>query len=272
MAARVESPSRFTLHETYSIAHSARCKLNIAANAPHRNLRFVLGHAFTLDKVLLRIVEIENQAPKVSLQKSNPDEGAPKRRISFSDQAKPSDFTSPSTTTSSNQRAKSPPPNKKIPAGYEDDDSTDSDDYDGADDVQDEDDFTSKAAAKPHDAAVDDYEDEDTNLGLARFASASAQKPRTLQRSPSPPPMSESSSDEDEDEEAPKSPPAFGEDVVRNVLVEGQADGDLHDLYEMVRHCPCKHDNTIAPESKGIWEIKGENSAKDNVRYGVVKV
>ena len=51
-------------HETYQIAHTAKCKLHIAANRPDRNLRFVLGHAFTLDNLLLRIVEIENHSAK----------------------------------------------------------------------------------------------------------------------------------------------------------------------------------------------------------------
>lgn len=48
----------------YSLAHTAQCKLKLAANRPDRNLRFVLGHAFTLDNVMLRIVEIENQGAK----------------------------------------------------------------------------------------------------------------------------------------------------------------------------------------------------------------
>ncbi|RMZ82079.1 hypothetical protein DV737_g2229, partial [Chaetothyriales sp. CBS 132003] len=59
-ATRSSGPSQ---HETYRIAHTARCKLHLAANRPDRNLRFILGHAFTLDNLLLRIVEIENRAP-----------------------------------------------------------------------------------------------------------------------------------------------------------------------------------------------------------------
>ena len=49
---------------TYTLAHTAQCKLKLAANRPDRNLRFVLGHAFTLDNLMLRIVEIENQSAK----------------------------------------------------------------------------------------------------------------------------------------------------------------------------------------------------------------
>lgn len=65
-------------HATYRVAHSARCKLQLAADRPDRNLRFVLGHAFTLDNLLLRIVEIENQGAKDQLDLSKPDEPAPK--------------------------------------------------------------------------------------------------------------------------------------------------------------------------------------------------
>jgi hypothetical protein len=49
---------------TYTLAHTVQCKLKLAANRPDRNLRFVLGHAFTLDNLMLRIVEIENQSAK----------------------------------------------------------------------------------------------------------------------------------------------------------------------------------------------------------------
>ncbi|ETI28315.1 hypothetical protein G647_00764 [Cladophialophora carrionii CBS 160.54] len=54
----------FTTSSTYTLAHTAQCKLKLAANRPDRNLRFVLGHAFTLDNLMLRIVEIENKSAK----------------------------------------------------------------------------------------------------------------------------------------------------------------------------------------------------------------
>ncbi|EXJ64380.1 hypothetical protein A1O7_00716 [Cladophialophora yegresii CBS 114405] len=54
----------FTTSSTYTLAHTAQCKLKLAANRPDRNLRFVLGHAFTLDNLMLRIVEIENRSAK----------------------------------------------------------------------------------------------------------------------------------------------------------------------------------------------------------------
>lgn len=51
---------------TYSLAHTAQCKLKLSAKRGDRDLRFILGHAFTLDNVMLRIMEIENNNAKSS--------------------------------------------------------------------------------------------------------------------------------------------------------------------------------------------------------------
>lgn len=48
-----------SLKETYSLAHSAQCKLRMAAERPDRNLRFLVGHAMHLDSLMLRIIQIE---------------------------------------------------------------------------------------------------------------------------------------------------------------------------------------------------------------------
>ena len=66
MATITAMPPRrpLTTSTTYTLAHTAQCKLKLAANRPDRNLRFVLGHAFTLDNLMLRIVEIENRSAK----------------------------------------------------------------------------------------------------------------------------------------------------------------------------------------------------------------
>ncbi|OQV03170.1 hypothetical protein CLAIMM_08249 [Cladophialophora immunda] len=66
------SPRQLTTTTTYTLAHTAQCKLKIAANRPDRNLRFVLGHAFTLDNLMVRIVEIENQSAKSIFQEGKP--------------------------------------------------------------------------------------------------------------------------------------------------------------------------------------------------------
>lgn len=152
----------------YALAHSARCKLALSANRPDRNLRMVLGHAFALDNLLVRIVEIENDSAANGFDNSQPEAEQPLhseiadrdkkiagigggagvtvgetgslarpqteqqqqgRRISFGNSA---DFR-PSEYNGSNgsaQRRKSPPPKKVVPKGYEDEESTSSDDYD----------------------------------------------------------------------------------------------------------------------------------------------
>lgn len=287
---QVKRSSNYSTRETYSIAHSARCKLDLAANRPDRNLRFVLGHAFTLDKVLLRIVEIENESAKDEFDNSKPDDPrrseiqdeddaragigggttvqvgetgslARPRRISFSNQSRPSDITGGNRQT---RRAKSPPPKQKtIPKGYDDDESTDSDDYD-----EDPSDFVCGLDLQTATSPPAGDEEDDDGLGLTRFASASAHRPRKL--SPSPPPLSES--DSEEDEEPPKSPPSFPDDVVRGVMVEGEEASELNQIYQTIKGCPCNRDHKHAPDSLGMWEIKNEDKDGRNVRYGVVKV
>lgn len=306
--ATLSKPQRAPLSakQTYSIAHSAQCKLSMAANEPDRNLRFILGHAFTLDKVLLRIVEIENSSAKDELDTAQPEPqpadsdiqasaGAgkgssatggesgslarPPRRISFSNQTRPSEVTNSSPGPGSG-RARSPPPKKRIPRGYEDDESTSSDDYDDdpadfARAVNPPSSIRPPAGAESEsddEKAVEDYDDADdaTSLGLQRFESASAAPPR--KPSSPPPPMSES--DSEDDEEPPKSPPSFPDEVVRGVMVEGNEDSDMHTIYETIRGCPCGDDHGVAPQSKGMWQIKGEALGKgmEGKRYGVVKV
>jgi hypothetical protein len=49
-----------SISETNHIAHTARCKLQLAADRPDRNLRFILGHTFTLDNLLVQIAQIED--------------------------------------------------------------------------------------------------------------------------------------------------------------------------------------------------------------------
>ena len=92
--------------ETYSLAHTARCKLQMAADTPDRDLRFILGHAFTLDKLRLRIAEIEmdNNEEDEPISSSRG-----RRRVSFrNNAARPNNL----------ERRRSPPP----PAGPDDDD------------------------------------------------------------------------------------------------------------------------------------------------------
>ncbi|KAK4943573.1 hypothetical protein LTR10_016867 [Elasticomyces elasticus] len=164
--------SPFNTVTAYSLAHTAQCKLKLAANRPDRNLRFVLGHAFTLDKVMLRIVEIENQGAKSAFSEgtkgptdydehydctapkpvehydctkqapdpvsAQPEPASRGRRISFKDNnARPSSTAGVASNngTNSPSRKRSPPPVKVAHALIDDDEdeSTSSDDYDEPD-------------------------------------------------------------------------------------------------------------------------------------------
>lgn len=108
-----------SLRETLSIAHTAECKLHLAANSPERDLRFMLGHALTLDSISLRLVEIEKEASTVQ---------QPSHATSVKFQA---------ATNCPTKRKKSPPPNRFTEMHASDEDE-DEDDYISSDDDQDE--------------------------------------------------------------------------------------------------------------------------------------
>lgn len=128
--------------DTIKIAHTARCKLQIAADRPDRNLRFILGHAFTLDNLRLRIAEIEEEADIMA----EPASAEQPRRVSFSGKTKPG-------TAVSEGRRSPPPPPPPLEDDLEDDE-------------------------EEEDMEEDDEEDE--GLGLQRFGSAAAQPPRIV--------------------------------------------------------------------------------------------
>lgn len=128
-----------SLRETLSIAHTAECKLRLAVDRPDRELRFMLGHALTLDNVSLRLVEIEQEAATVQ---------QPSHASGVKFQA---------ATNGCTRRRTSPPPNRlaELHASDEEDeeDEEDKDDYFSSDDDQDE-------------------------LSLTRFPSGSARPPQ----------------------------------------------------------------------------------------------
>jgi hypothetical protein len=135
--------------ETYRIAHTARCKLQLAADRPDRNLRFILGHAFTLDNLRLQIAQIEESVDSESDEDDDIDKhvAPPARLVSFSKSAH--------RPVGSPGRRRSPPPDKT--AGHLDPDEL----SDGEEEVDD-----------------DDEEEED--LRLERFGSATEQLPRMI--------------------------------------------------------------------------------------------
>lgn len=137
--------------ETYKLAHTARCKLQMAADRPDRDLRFILGHAFTLDKLLLRVVEIERDG---SISDDEDDGALPTctearpRRVSFKNGDKP--------RAGSLTRPKSPP--------LQDAQLSSDEDSSGSDDD-----------------GIEDDEEDDDGLSLQRFGSATAKPPRMIE-------------------------------------------------------------------------------------------
>ncbi len=133
--------------QTYTLAHTARCKLQLAADRPDRNLRFILGHAFTLDNLRLRIAEIETNS-SAYLSDLSDDEDRPtctahvgERRVSFRS-------GSPRPTNVGVGRPKSPPP----------------------------DDLAQLSSSE----SEDEDEEFEEELSLTRFESATAKAPRMV--------------------------------------------------------------------------------------------
>ncbi|CZR68045.1 uncharacterized protein PAC_17944 [Phialocephala subalpina] len=217
--------------ETYHLAHTARCKLSMAADRPDRNLRFILGHAFTLDKLMLRLVEIESESSSDDDERAPDDDDDPPtrsaQRVSFrSGHAKPVSVS----------RKRSPPPPTQPPEENEDEE-------------------------EYADEGID--EDDEGGLSLRRFESASAKPPRMIQDF--------DGADEDEDADEPKSPPPVPPQAELEAITEGPDDGDLVDLYESVKRCPCHGEGHNSPDVVKAWDIprKGENHTK---RMAVVQV
>lgn len=138
--------------ETLRIAHTARCKLNMAASRPDRNFRFILGHALTLDKVMLRVAEIEftsdDEGGSDSSSGESDDEQLKERHVGFAGPAKAMGTGSQRKT----QRRSPPPPQPGV--DVHDDEEEDGDDEDGVPLER----FPSASAGPPR--GVSQYEDE----------------------------------------------------------------------------------------------------------------
>ncbi|KAI6713788.1 hypothetical protein JHW43_003728 [Diplocarpon mali] len=227
--------------DTYRIAHTARCKLRMAADSPDRNLRFILGHAFTLDSLRLRIAEIEVGGSADADSDSDPAEmegravcpGAappPKqgagtcgpRRVSFQEKS-----LSWGTSKASARRGnRSPPPPPPL------DEDTESGGDDDTDDDTDDD-----AAAT----------DEDEDLGLVRFGSAAAQPPRI--------------SDGEEVEAEALAGRGGGVEVGAKIysdselkaLCAGEGDTELAKAYGRIAGCPCHGGE--GPHLEKLWAL-----------------
>ncbi|CAG8958789.1 hypothetical protein HYFRA_00011740 [Hymenoscyphus fraxineus] len=227
--------------ETISLAHTARCKLMLAADKPDRNLRFILGHAFTLDKLRLRVLEIEDEAlfsdsdsdsddPPIydEFAASNPGRNDPTpQRVSFPTNARPA--------RPNNARNRSPPPPPGADAHHDDED----DEY----------------------ADEDDEEKGGNGLSLRRFESASARPPQMID---------DREGDSDEDDE-PVSPPQIPSDLDLQSLTTGPENEELAGLYGHVKGCPCHGQHQDAPDITKAWEVPMKLGQKGK-RIAVVQV
>jgi hypothetical protein len=198
-----------SLKETYSVAHTARCKLHLAVSRPDRDLRFLVGHAMLLDDLNLRIIEIEDsidQSKQASAVKFKGTLGTPSTR----------------NVPTGRPAGRSPPPRAA-------EDESDSDEG----------------------AGLDEYDDGEEDLGLTRFASASAAPPR---QPSNPPELVPSDDDGSSDEE-------WDEATIRDLIDRNkQGDESLLGLYHDVNSCPCHKSD--APAIERIWEISEETGRR----------
>jgi len=205
--------------DTITLAHTARCKLQLAADRPDRNLRFILGHAFTLDRIRVAVAEIEDDSDDddgvdESLVEN---QGAQQRRVSFGGRV-------PGLQRRSEPRRRSPPPDQISGAGDSD------------------------TASDDDDAMDDDLDAEDAGLSLQRFPSGTAQPPRA------PPELELDDSSSSEDENEPKSPPPLTNDELL-AITGGKSSEELTDVYKRVAGCGCHGKRDLVGEGGGVWEV-----------------
>lgn len=207
-------------HDTFRIAHSARCKLNMAANAPDRNFRFILGHALTLDKMMLRIAEIEmdssdegDEEGVANDEPHGPSTSTSGRRVSFSSTSRARHDAASAAKGHDRMQRRSPPP-AHLPHPGEDEEGCGDDD-----------------------AIVDDEDDHDGALSLQRFPSATAK----------PPGMVADGGYEDANE-----PVTPTDEDLRGVM-EGECNEELTKAYQHIAGCPCHGQQ--APIASQVWEM-----------------
>ncbi|KAF2716879.1 hypothetical protein K431DRAFT_289043 [Polychaeton citri CBS 116435] len=211
-----------SLTEAYRLAHSAECRLAIAAKRPDRDLRVVVGHLIHYESLRLRIVEIEHnisQSQRASAVKfrgaGDVSDGSPLQ---------------PKRKPSSGQLGRrSPPPAAVIHSESESDD-TDSD----SDSYQDE---------------IADGEGDIENLVLERYPTGST---RELDARQPPPLEADQGDDADEEDELPS--PEDPDDATLAEITKGECDDGVRDMYDSVTKCPC-HGRSDAPEFEKMWAL-----------------
>jgi hypothetical protein len=222
--------------QTYTLAHTARCKLQLAADRPDRNLRFILGHAFTLDNLRLRIAEIETDS-SATLSDSDDDEDLPTCNANVGHVTKPRRVSfrggSPRPQTVGVGRPKSPPPDELAQ-------------------------LSSSESEEEDDAEADDEFEEE--LSLQRFGSATAKAPRMVE---------DDGEDDDEGDLGPKSPEMMPSEGDLKIITGQEGSEELEEAYRRVSGCPCH--GKSGPHVEKVWEIPGQKG-ENGGRMAVVQV
>lgn len=226
-----------SLKEAYSMAHTAQCRLHMAASEPDRNLRFVVGHLMHYESLRLRIVEIEHDISKSERASAVSFKGTghvdhPDCAVGL--QRKPS--------TGQLGRKRSPPPPVVNDDPEDDEDISDEDPWSGGED-----------------------DEEGADLVLERFPSGSAAPPR-----PPPDLMPDIDNDDDEDEDEPLSPEEPDQETLEAAMA-GPGNSGMANLYNSVRKCAC-HKQQDAPTFENFWELPPVEGQKEGVTRAVAQV
>ena len=103
-----------SLKDTWTLAHTAQCKLHLAVNRPDRNWRFVVGHAVHLDSLMLRIVEMEEDIVQSEQSTDVKFKGAGNAQMCGGPPHK--------SSNTGRGRARSPPPPQRLDSSSEEED------------------------------------------------------------------------------------------------------------------------------------------------------
>ena len=237
--------------DTYSLAHTAQCKLRLAANRPDRSLRLILGHAFTLDALTLRILQIEEgQQPDEVEQKGTNQDYTTGRHVSFSAASTRPSGEHRGQQSARGRQAVSPPPEPEaVHTGASAPDSISDEE-----EVSEDDDFD---------------EEEDDSTPLTRFVSASAMPPRSIDD------VKNGGNAFDEDPKVSSPPPTALDEAQLREIVNDEQDKVLASLYEGIRSCGCQKEygKPEAPILSNIWKVPGPLTGQQGMpRLAVVRV
>ena len=218
--------------ETLQIAHTARCKLQLAADRPDRSFRFILGHALTLDKVMLRIAEIESTGNDEWSQSPEKDDGqVGNQHIRFTGFAKERDVGSRKTQRRSPPAPPAPQPGLNVDDGNDED------------------------------IEQDDEDDEEDGGALQRFPSASGVPPRKIALDEDEGIGDMDSKEDDEFE--------WSEERLKE-LTGDHGNPELVDAYNHIARCPCHGQK--APAADKVWEIPPRMNGQMGRRMAIMQV